>query len=1036
MRTKTIFLGLAAVATASTPARAQVPTPESVLGRRVGDDFFLATYEESIEYFRRLDAASDRVELREVGRTSFGRPVHLALVSSAENLANLGRYRDIALRLAHPKGLTDAEAQALAEEGRAFVHVDGGLHATEVAHAQHTIQLAYDLATGAGDPEVRAILDNVVLLLWPSINPDGQTMVAEWYRSNLGTPYEVAPVPFLYQKYVGHDNNRDGYMINQIESRMVTRVMREWEPQILYNHHQSSPFPTRIWIPPFAEPISPHVHPLMWRTVNMIGMAMAQALEERGQPGATHMGTGFDNWYPGFMDHANNFHNVASFLTETGLYRYATPHFYTISDFPERARDLRPQSLYSSPWEGGWWRLRDAVDYMLTASVSVLDFAAKYRTDVLYNRYQAGRDVIAQYESEPPYAFFVPQEQRDPVAPVEMLRRLAFNGVEVLQLQEAVEFEGVSHAAGTWVIPMNQEFANFVRQLFAVQEYPDLRQYPEGPPDQPYDVSGWTLPYLMGVRVVEAASPLTDEVRAAMRRLEAEAVPWDAGEGGGAPFDSPRGVGFDSHPVAAAIVPPEGDAARGGVLVADPGQNNAFKALNRAWAGGGRVRFVPGIAGEGGEGGTSGRYEISGLPGAVRADLAAELRLRAGPTAGMGGGSRRSAGGAGRGWEAAASGDEAVELERPRIGLYRPWSPSMDEGWTRWLLEAYDFDFASLRNADVLAGGLGDRYDVIVLADMSGGQILGGFSKGSTPPRYEGGIGRRGVRELDEFIRGGGTLVALNRASLFAIDQLHLPVEDAVAGLAPSEYFMSGSIVEMEVDPSHPVMSGMPARAKIVVERSPVFAPKDEFEGAVLAKYPARGSPLLSGYLLGEERLQGKAAALDVALGDGRVVLLGMRPQWRGQPFGNFRILFNAALYGAGLAAAAPENAEFWEEEERERESMVSEISYRDDGQEFVNIRRLAYGRGATRTSKCSRPRDMTLRLKVGGRPAKRMSANRSSKTSKAIRPCSLASGAPRQWWMPRPKETWRLAGRVKSSSSGRSNLSGSWLAPPRSKAT
>ena len=508
------------LAASTNPLAAQIPTPESVLGHRVGADFHLATFEESIDYFARLDAATDRLELREVGRSSFGRPVYIALISSAENLRNLDRHREIAMRLAHPEGLTDAEARALADEGRALVHIDGGLHATEVAHAQHTIQLAYDLVTGDNDPEIRAILDNVILMLWPSINPDGQTMVAEWYRSNVGTPFEVASTPFLYQKYIGHDNNRDGYMINQIESRMATRVVREWEPQILYNHHQSSPFPTRIWIPPFAEPISPHVHPLMWRTVNLIGMAMSQALEERGQKGATHMGTGFDNWYPGFIDHANNFHNVASFLTETGLYRYATPHFYTIQDFPARTRDLRPQSLYSSPWEGGWWRLRDAVDYMLTASVSVLDFAAKYRRDVLYNRYQAGRDVIAEYTEGPPYAYFVPADQDDPVAAVEMLRRLAFNGIEVHQLDEAVTFEGVSHPAGTWVIVMDQPFANFVRQLFAVQDYPDLRQYPEGPPDQPYDVAGWTLPYLMGVRVVEAASPLGDEVRGAMSWAE------------------------------------------------------------------------------------------------------------------------------------------------------------------------------------------------------------------------------------------------------------------------------------------------------------------------------------------------------------------------------------------------------------------------------------------------------------------------------------------------------------------------------------
>jgi len=879
---------LTITAVSGAPVRGQtIPTPESVLGHRVGDDFYLATFEESIAYFERLDAATDRLELRQVGVSSFGRPVYLALISSAENLADLERHREIARRLAHPRGLTDAEARRLAAEGRAIVWIDGGLHASEVAHAQHTMQLAYDLVAGDPSPETEAILDNVILMLWPSINPDGQTLIADWYRSNLGSPYETAPAPFLYQKYIGHDNNRDGYMINQIESRYVTRVAREWEPQILYNHHQSSPFPTRIWIPPFAEPISPHVHPLMWRTVNLIGMAMSTALEERGQRGATHMGTGFDNWYPGFMDHANNFHNVVSLLTETALYGYATPGFYTINDFPPGERDLRPQSLYSSPWEGGWWHLRDAVDYMLTASISVLDVAAKYRFDLLYNRYQAGRDVLSRYADEPPHAFFVPESQRDPVAAVELLRRLAFNGIEVHRLSAPATHEGITHEAGTWVIRMDQEFANFVRQLFEIQEYPDLREYPEGPPDQPYDVAGWTLPEQMGVRVIAATAPLSEETRRALTPVTGEAVAWDAGVDDASPFDSPIGVGFDSHPVAAGIVPPAGTATgSGSALIVDPAQNNAFRAIHRAWAAGGRVSFIPGVPGADGAPGTSGRYAITG-PGSDAA-VVRELALQA---------TRGAAG---------------SPLRQPRIGLYRPWAAEIDEGWTRWTLERFGFDFASLRNPEVLAGDLGSRYDVIVIADMSSSRIMNGFQKGSVPARYAGGLGAAGVRELDAFVRAGGTLVCLNGSSQFAIDELHLRVENVVSGLPRDEYFQSGSIVEMIVDPSHPVMSGMPDRARVVVGRSPVFATLDGFEGAVLAKYPTDGTPLVSGYLLGEEHLAGYAAAVDVSHGDGHVVLLGMRPQWRGQPFGNFRILFNAALYTSELAALSAESPGFW----------------------------------------------------------------------------------------------------------------------------
>ena len=872
------------------PPQSAIPTPESVLGQPVGADFFLATYDESLGYFRALDAASDRVELVEVGETSSGVPWYLALISSADNLRNIERYREIAQRVAHPEGLTDDEARQLAIEGKAIVHIDGGLHATEVAHAQHTIQLAYDLVTGDDDPEIAAILDNVILVLWFSINPDGQNMIANWYRQNLGTIYETSGTPALYQKYVGHDNNRDGYMINMLESRTVTRVTRDWEPQILYNHHQSSPFPTRIWIPPFAEPVSTYVHPLMWRTVNMLGMSMAQALEERGQVGATHMGTGFDNWYPGFLDHANNFHNVASFLTETAAAGWATPRLYTINDFPANRRDLRPESLYASPWKGGWWRLRDAVDYMLTASFSVLDYAAKYKYDLLYNRYQAGRDIIRQFTEEPPYAYFVPQEQSDPVAAVELLRRLAYNGIEVHQLTTAVMHDGIEYAAGTWVIPMDQPFANYVRQLFGIQEYPDLREFPEGPPDQPYDVAGWTLPFMVGIHVIEAASPLDASIRAAMQPVEGTAVAWDAGIDA-APFDSAPGVGFDTNAAAAGIVPPAGSVTgSGSALIVDAAQNNSFRAISAALAAGGRVQFRPGSPGSDGEGGGSGRYVISGIDDTTLDRWVADFALQA---------ERGSVGGA--------------DIGNPRIGLYEPWGGNIDEGWTRWVVEMYGFEPLTIRPGDVKAGNLGERFDVIILADFRANTLIEGRAPGSVPARYAGGIGREGVRIMDAFVRQGGTLVCINNSSMFAIDEFHLPVRNVLQDVSRSDFSQSGSILQLDVDPYYPLMTGMPADAKMFVGRGPVFTVEDGFEGTVFAKYPEQGSPLVSGYMLGEEHVQGYAAGVNVRHGDGNVVLLGFRPQWRGQTFATFKILFNAALFGGEMAAEAQGSPDFWE---------------------------------------------------------------------------------------------------------------------------
>ena len=674
-----LVLGASVVGTAA--AQDRPPTPESVLGYRVGADFKLADYNDSIDYFERLASSSDWIELREVGRTSEGRRWFMALISTPENLAQVDRYRDIAQQLAHPRGadgmqpqLTEAAARALAREGKAIVHIDGGLHASEVAHAQHTIQLGYDLvsaATEATHPEhesIREILGDVILMLWPSVNPDGQNIVAHWYRGNVGTPYEVSPVPALYQKYVGHDNDRDGYMLNMVESRVLARTWRRWEPQIIYIHHQSSPFSTRIWLPPFAEPIANRVHPLLSRTVNAVGMLIAQALEERGQVGATHMGTGFDAWYSGYVDYMPMLRNIASWWTETALYRYATPKFYTLQDFPPSRRDLRSETLYPSPWQGGWWHLRDAVDYMLTASVATLEYASKYKEDLLYNRYQAARDTTMRYEHEPPYAYFVPQQQRDPVAPVELLRRLAFNGIRVSQLSTPVSFEGNDYEAGTWVIPMNQEDAELARQVLEVQEYPDLREYPQGPPEQPYDAAGWTLGYQMGLRVIAAATPLSQEIRDALTALRAAPADWAVSPdepspenplaADAAPFDLAAGVGFNTDPVAAAIAPLAGELRGSGpALWLDPAQNNTFRALNEAWRLGGAVRYSEGTNSDRAGEGEGGRYVITGLAAADVSSLVESLALRA--------------------ERGAAAG---IEIRRPRIGLYRPWTASMDEG--------------------------------------------------------------------------------------------------------------------------------------------------------------------------------------------------------------------------------------------------------------------------------------------------------------------------------------------------------------------
>ena len=858
----------AALPAAAPAQQAAIPTPESVFGFPVGADYKLIDYEESIGYFEKLAAASDHMKLINVGKTANGRPWTVAILSSPENLAKLDHYRDINLRLAHPEGLTDAEAHDLAAEGRVFVDISGGLHASEIAGSQHTIQLAYDLLSQADKPEVREIFDKVIFFLWPSINPDGQDIVVNWCEAH---QREENPPPMeLYEKYIGHDNNRDSYMLNVVESRVVQRTWREWEPEIIYVHHQSSPFPTRIWVPPFADPVGMYVPPIPAREVNVIGTEIALGLEANGQPGATSMGDGFDAWYAGYIDYMPMYQNIASWWTETQGGDCAVPRTTTLDDLPDDYRDLRPTPMYLSPWTEGTWRLRDAMDYMITASRATLRWAADNHEEVLYNRYQSGRDVIKKYRTTAPFAYIVPRTQHDRMAPVQLLQRLAFMGVRISELTSDVSYGGVSYPKGTWVIPMDQEYAELVRELFEVQHYPDLGD------DQPYDAAGWTLPFQMDVDVVAAAEPLSTEFRSAMKPVSGTPVDWR-----NAP-DAP----FTTSAAAAGITAERGGVTGSGKAFAlDASQNNSFRLINRSLTQGGNVRFQLGSAGK------SGRYIVTGVPRSTLDRSAAELSVVA---------------------EGVSSGTRGV-VAPTRIGLFKASPGIIDEGWTEWLLDSYGFKYSLITPKELQAGDLASRFDVIVVASQPFGGESGrrgrGRRRGPAPDSAALAAAAKGV---DEFVRGGGTVVAWSQGVDPAIHALHLPVRDLVEDVPRTDYFTGISIFQVATDPAHPVMTGMPERADVVVNRGPVLTTLDGFEGAVLAAYPREGPLLRSGWLEGEKYMRGGAAALDVKHGDGHVVLIAFQPQWRGQSTGTFRVVFNSLFYAGALARQARGTPGFW----------------------------------------------------------------------------------------------------------------------------
>ena len=514
---------------------------------------------------------------------------------------------------------------------------------------------------------------------------------------------------------------------------------------------------------------------------------------------------------------------------------------------------------------------------METASLAVIEYASKYRDSLLLNRYRAGRDQIALGSKKAPYAYVVPQEQRDPVAAVELLRRLAFGGVRVSQLSEALTIDGVSYPAGTWIVPTDQEFAAMAREVLDVQRYPDLRQYPGGPPERPYDAAGWTLPLQMNVKVVAVAAPLGADARTKMKPLgpavdvKVKPTPYSDARTDAAPFDSVPGPGFDTNPAAAAIVPPDGKLTGSGPLLAlDPAQNNTYRAINQAWKSGGELQFA------------GGRYLVSGLSDAQQNDLVKSLALVA--------------------ERAERTSTAGVAVRKPRVGLFQPWSGSMDEGWTRWVLEQYGFEYVTLHPGD-FKSPLTGRVDAVILADDArlpiegAGGGRGGRGGGrAVRPEYADRLTQDDLAAFEQFVRGGGTLVCLNTASNFAIQQFKLPVKNVVSNLRPEEFFLEGTIVKVSVDAAQQVMAGMTDPSPVFADGSPVFETQDGFKGHVLARYQDAGSPLLSGYLIGDKLMNGKAAALDVQLDNGHVILFGFRPEWRGQPFGSFKVLFNAIL--------------------------------------------------------------------------------------------------------------------------------------------
>jgi hypothetical protein len=840
----------------------QVTPPEEFFGHIVGADYHLINYEQAVDYWKKLEQESGKIKLFEYGKTSYGRTMIFAVVSSEENIANLERYKEISLQIARVRGVSDKEAKRLASESKAIVWIDGGLHATEVAPAQHIIQLTYDLLSD-DSAKTQRILDEVItMLVLP--NPDGMDMVAEWYESNLGTPYEISSLPWLYQKYIGHDNNRDSFMMSVPEISNQNQVLyHEWHPHFFYNHHQTSPDGSLIFIQPDCEPTNPNLHPLLLRWQNLIGSALGMAFEAEKKPGVISRYL-FDTWYPGYVTQVADFHNIISAFSETFLYHYATPNFYTIQDFPEPFQDFTVSIFYTSPWKGGWWRLRDAVEYCLTASKALLDLAAKRPQELIYAKYWMGKDNIEKFQKEPPYGWIIPAAQRDTAAARVLLDKLITLDVEVYEAEDSFTADGIRYPEGTYLLPTSQPFGRFVKTLFEIQHYPDLRKYPmlwqsivepldlDIPPLHTYDVLGWTLPLQMGVKTIEMNSPLD----ISMKRIEkAELIKGSVSGSGNYAF----------------LIPSE--------------NSNSAIAINRLLKEGADVFWVKKDFSSERETYAAGTIIVPIAKFSVNkmTSLAGELslsvsRIKSKPSV------------------------EVYKLHPPRVALYKPWVANMDEGWTRLVLENYEFPFSNIHNAEIQAGSLKERFDVIVFPNQSANSIINGHKPGTMPPQYVGGISQQGVSNLKQFVEEGGTLITLGSACNLPIEQFGIAVKNVLQSVKREEFVASGLLLKIDCNQKHPIAYGMPEEAVGFFADSPTFDITPSFKNSdqpiVIVKYPNKDI-LLSGWMLGDKLIKNKAAVVEVPLGKGKLILLGFRVQHRGQTIGTFRLLFNSIFYGA-----------------------------------------------------------------------------------------------------------------------------------------
>jgi Zinc carboxypeptidase len=735
-----------------------IPAPKSVIGFTPGDDRKLASWNQVLDYFGKLDKASDRVKVEEIGKTTIGVPFVYATISSPANLKNLEKYKQINAKLADPRLIKSNEklAQSLIKQGKTIVLITCGIHSNEVGSYLSSMLIAEKLAN-AKDAETSKILDETIILLVPSLNPDGVDIIKNWYDKTLGTPFEGTEPPELYNKYVGHDNNRDWYAFTQIETQLVVdNIHNVWHPQIVNDIHQQGAFGARLFLPPYTQPVEPNVPKQIVEGYTELGNFVADEMRSEGFAGITTDST-YDAWTPARA--YSHYHGGVRILSETASAKLATPITVEFDKLRgEVGYDAKKESPNYSPlWKGGEWHLRDITNYMTTAAFKILKHASTNREKWLSRFYSIGEEAVRPRKKGELWGY---QIDFDYEKTPELIKTLEFAEVELKltapDKERRVGKDMYAITRSPVFIKLAQPYGSFAKAILEKQIYPNLKDL-SGNPIPPYDVTAHTLPLLFGVGVKELLAP-----------------------------------------------------------------KRSF-----------------------------GKYIT---PNTISSGTKAE-----------------------------------------NVGVYQSAIPVMDEGWTRWALEREYFDFSTVPDRQLKSiDGLTNK-TVIIFPDQSPKAMLEGHPKGTMPDEYTGGIGKEGVANLRKFVEDGGTLVFLNRASDFAIEQFNLPIKDVTFGLNRKDFYIPGSILRISLDTNHKIAKDMEKESIAWFENSLAFEVLDKSNVEIIASYPINSKDiLLSGWALGAEKIAGKAALVQVNIGKGKIILFGFRPQYRGQSLATFPLFFNA----------------------------------------------------------------------------------------------------------------------------------------------